>query len=302
MATEYTQEFLDRGGDRLGLQVYPDTPDSPVVVIWPAMAVPARYYRPFARELTAEGLSVVVVDLRGTGTSTPGPSRRSGYGYTELTGDVGAVLEALKPRTDGRRVILLGHSLGGQICALYLAVTEEAGVDGLALVAVGLPWYRSYPGRHGIGVLAFTQAIAAVSAVLGVWPGWGFGGRQARGVIRDWGYTARHGTFPAIDGTDMEAALARMVTPVLAISVDDDQYTPPATLDQLCAKMSAAPVQRAHLTAIEAGARIDHVKWVRASSTVAARVSAFANTVGWESSSQAVAEVKEGRGPGTLLP
>jgi predicted alpha/beta hydrolase len=280
MAPEFTQEFLDRGGDRLGLQVYPDSPDSPVVVIWPAMGVPARYYQPFARQLTQEGLSVVVVDLRGTGTSTPKPSRRSRYGYTELIGDVGAVLETLKPRTDGRRVILLGHSLGGQICALHLAVTGDTGVDGLALVAVGLPWYRSYPGRRGLGVLGFTQAIAAVSAVLGVWPGWGFGGKQARGVIRDWGHTARHGAFPAIDGTGREATLTRVVTPVLAISVDDDQYTPPTTLDQLCAKMGAAPVERVHLTAAEAGAPIDHFKWVRASSTVATRVCAFANTVG----------------------
>ena len=286
MATEYVQEFLDRGGDRLGLQVYPDAPDRPVVLIWPAMGVPARYYRAFARQLTANELSVVVVDLRGTGASTPGPSRQSRYGYPELTEDVGAVLDALKPRTDGRRVILLGHSLGGQICALHLARTEDSartgdtGVDGLALVAVGLPWYRAYPGWRRFAILGFSQGIAAASAALGCWPGWGFGGKQARGVMRDWAYTARHGAFPAIDGTDVEAALTRVVTPVLAISVDDDQYTPPATLDQLCAKLSAAPVQRQHLTATEAGARIDHFVWTKASSPVAAWVSRFANTLG----------------------
>lgn len=276
----YTQEFLDRDGDRLGLHIYPDTALSPVVVIWPAMGVPARYYRPFAGHLTAAGLSVVVADLRGTGTSTPGPSRGSRYGYPELVGDVGAVLDALKPRTDGRPVILLGHSLGGQICALYLALTGDTSVTGLALVAVGLPWYRSYPGLRGLGVLGFTQAIAATSTVLGVWPGWGFGGRQARGVIRDWGYTARHGRFPTIDGTDLDEALGRMSTPVLAISVDDDQYTPPSTLDQLCAMMRAAAVRRDHLTVAEAGAAIDHFTWVRASTPVAERVRAFADATG----------------------
>ena len=280
MATEYTQEFVDRGSDRLGLHSYPETPDSPVVMIWPAMGVPARYYRPFARQLTERGLSVVAADLRGTGSSTPRPSRRSEYAYPELAADVGAVLDALKPRIDGRRVILFGHSLGGQMCVLHQALTGDTRVDGLALVAVGLPWYRNYPGRRSLGVLGFTQAIAATSAVLGVWPGWGFGGRQARGVIRDWGYTARHGAFRSIDGTDMAAALARIVTPVLAISVDDDQYTPANTLDHLCAAMPAAPAQRSHLTAAEAGANIDHVKWVRASAPIADRVAAFANGVG----------------------
>jgi predicted alpha/beta hydrolase len=271
---QYVQEFLDRGGERLGLHVYPDSPDAPVVVLWPAMGVPARYYRPFARQLTDRGLSVVVVDLRGTGSSQPAPSRRSAYGYAELTSDVAAVLAALKPRTDGRRVFLLGHSLGGQICTLHLALTGDQSVDGLILVAVGLPWYRLYPGRRRWGVLGFTQTIAGLSAVLRVWPGWRFGGRQSRGVMRDWGYTARHGRFPRLDGTDVEAALGQVRTPVLAVSVADDQFTPASLLDHLCTRLGG-PVQRVHITAADAGAAIDHFSWVRANVPVVARVCAF---------------------------
>jgi predicted alpha/beta hydrolase len=271
---QYVQEFLDRGGERLGLHGYPDTPGAPVVVLWPAMGVPARYYRPFAQQLTDSGLSVVVVDLRGTGSSQPPASRRSAYGYAELTADVAAVLTALKPRTDGRRVFLLGHSLGGQICALHLARTGDRSVDGLILVAVGLPWYRLYPGRRRWGVLGFTQAIAATSAVLRVWPGWRFGGRQSRGVMLDWGYTARHGRFPRLDGIDVSAALGQVRTPVLGVSVAGDRFTPAPLLDHLCARLGG-PVERVHITAAEAGAAIDHFSWVRANVAVVARVCAF---------------------------
>ncbi|TDB70171.1 alpha/beta fold hydrolase, partial [Micromonospora sp. KC721] len=191
----YTQEFVDVDGARIGVQIYPEpvgVPDydssssarltprrdlelSPMVVIWPAMGVPARYYRPFAAALREAGLAVAVVDLRGTGASTPRPSRACRYGYPELVTDVGAVLDALKPRLDGRRRLLLGHSLGGQAALLHLAVHGADAVDGLALLAVGVPWWRSYPGTRGPLVLAFTQAIAAVSGACGVWPGWGFG-------------------------------------------------------------------------------------------------------------------------------
>jgi len=281
---DYIQEFLDRGTDRLGLHLYPDpaAADAPVVVVWPAMGTPARYYQPLAQRLHSAGLGVVVVDLRGTGSSTPPASRRSRYGYAELTGDVGAVLAALKPRLDGRRVVLLGHSLGGQLCALHLAlspyaVTPDADVDGLVLVAVGLPWYRSYPRSRARGVLAYTQSIVALTALLRVWPGWGFGGRQARGVIRDWGYTARHGRFPLIDGVDAESALSSVRTPVLAISVEGDEYTPGETLDHLCAKVDTAPVERVNLTSADAGAPLDHFKWVRASGAVADLVARFAS-------------------------
>lgn len=279
MSAEYQQEFVEVDGARLGLQVYPEpdgAPDAPLVLISPAMGVPARYYRPFATALRDAGLAVAVADLRGTGASTPRPSRTCRYGYAELAGDVGAVLTALKERRDGRRTIVLGHSLGGQAALLHTALREGQDVDGLALVAVGLPWWRIYPGRRGYGVLPYTQGIAAVARLLGVWPGWGFGGRQARGVIRDWAYTARTGRFPHLDGVDAEAAVRAVRVPVLAVSVDDDQYTPHGTLDHLCGKLTAAPVERVRYTAAQAGARMDHFTWVRAAAPLAERVARFA--------------------------
>ncbi|MEH0986003.1 alpha/beta hydrolase family protein [Micromonospora sp. CPCC 205556] len=276
---EYSQEFVDVDGARIGIQVHPEPdgpPGAPVVVLWPAMGVRARYYRPFAAALRAAGLAVVVADLRGTGASTPPPGRASRYGYAELAGDVGAVLEALKPRLDGRTRLLLGHSLGGQAALLHLALHGSAAVDGLALLAVGVPYWRGYPGARRYGVLPYTQGIAAVTRVLGVWPGWGFGGRQARGVIRDWAHTARTGRFPVLDGVDADAAVRRVATPVLAVSVDDDQYTPHGTLDLLCAKLTAAPVTRHRYTVAEAGVPLDHFTWVRAGGPLARRVADFA--------------------------
>ncbi|SCG72561.1 alpha/beta hydrolase family protein [Micromonospora coxensis] len=276
---EYTQEHVEVDGARIGVQVYPEPdgpPGAPMVVIWPAMGVRARYYRPFAAALRDAGLAVAVADLRGTGASTPPPGRACRYGYAELATDVGAVLDALKPRLDGRTRLLLGHSLGGQAALLHLAVHGADAVDGLALLTVGVPYWRSYPGLRGYGVLPYTQGIAAVARTLGVWPGWGFGGRQARGVIRDWAYTARTGRFPVLDGVDAEAAVRRLTTPVLAVGVDDDQYTPHATLDHLCAKLTAAPVTRDRYTVAEAGAPLDHFTWVRAGAPLARRVADFA--------------------------
>ena len=135
---------------------------------------------------------------------------------------------------------------------------------------------RSVTSPLGWGVFAFTQAISATSALLRIWPGWGFGGRQARGVIRDWGYTARHGRFPRLAGVELDRALAAVRTPVLAMSVDDDQYTPAPTLDHLAAKFLAAPVERVHYTSAEAGAPLDHFIWVRAAGPLAARIARFA--------------------------
>jgi predicted alpha/beta hydrolase len=94
-------------------------------------------------------------------------------------------------------------------------------------------------------------------------------------VIRDWAFTARHGRFPVIRGVDAEAALRRMRTPVLGISVDGDRFTPAPTLDHLCAKLTAAPVERVHVTTADAGVPLDHFAWVRAAEPVASLVAAF---------------------------
>jgi len=160
----------------------------------------------------------------------PGRWRTSRHGYADLTADVGAVLAALQSRLSGRRVVLLGHSLGGQLGALRLATAEEPSVAGLALVACGIPYYKRFP-HAGLAVLGVTQVIRGTSAALGYWPGTGFGGRQASGVIRDWAYTARTGRFPILAGADTDAAIAGMTTPVLAVSISRDRFAPVPACD-----------------------------------------------------------------------
>ncbi|MET7403091.1 alpha/beta fold hydrolase [Dactylosporangium sp. NPDC005572] len=271
------EELLDRGTDRLALHTFAPAPDDAptLAVLWPAMGVPARYYRSFAASLASHGVAVTVADLRGTGASTPRASSRSRYGFAELADDVDAVLEHLKPARAGRRTVLIGHSLGGQLCALHLALRgASSDVAGLALLAVGLPYWRSYPSR-GPQILAMTQTLAAGSAVLRYWPGWVFGGRQARGVIGDWAYTARAGRYRPVAGVDVEAALARVTTPVLAVDVEGDQYTPAPTVDRLTSKLTSAEVRREHYSAAEAGTRIDHFTWAKNGDPLAARVAGW---------------------------
>jgi predicted alpha/beta hydrolase len=279
-----TVEHLDRGSDRIALHTYADPAAAgagagggPFALILPAMGVPARYYRPFAAALHAEGFAVVAADLRGNGASTPLPDRRSRYGYAELVDDIAAMCAALAERRGTRPLLLVGHSLGGQAALLHLALRGGADVAGVALVATGLPYWRNYPGARRYGVLAFSQTIGVVSSALGVWPGWGFGGRQARRVMTDWAYTARAGRYPRLAGADAEAALATVRTPVLVVSVDSDAYTPAPVVDHLAAKLTAAPIERAHIGADTLDAPIDHFKWVRAAGApIAARISRFA--------------------------
>ncbi|GIF71797.1 alpha/beta hydrolase family protein [Asanoa siamensis] len=270
---------VDRGTDRLALRHYPAaSPTAPVAVVLPAMGVAGRFYRPLAESLGSAGFAVVVADLRSTGDSTPPPSRASTYGYADLADDVGAVLDALKADYADRRTILVGHSLGGQAALMHLATTPDAPVDGLALVAAAIPYWRAYP-RHRLVVGAYMQSIGVSAAALGVWPGWTFGGRQARGVIRDWAASGRTGRFPTVRGVDTDAAVGALTTPVLAVSFDGDVFTPHEAADHTTAKLGRSAVRRERLPRIEAEGRPAHFAWVRSPAPVTALISDWSATL-----------------------
>ncbi|MGW4382211.1 alpha/beta hydrolase family protein [Kitasatospora sp. NPDC004531] len=250
----------------------PDGGPTAVLLLWPALGVPAGYYAPFCAELAARGVAVVAVDLRGQGESGPAPDRRSTHGYHALAArDFPAVTAAARARFGAEvPLFLLGHSIGGQ-AALLAAAREPAAVDGLVLVASGTVDFRGFTGAARWRVLANTQLLALIATLWGYWPGHrlGFGGRQPARLMRDWARLGRTGRFaPAGADLDYEQALAALDLPVLAVSLPDDRLAPAGAVDHLVGKLPAAKVERRHHRPApgEAG---DHVRWARSGGGIA---------------------------------
>ncbi|MFC7344035.1 alpha/beta fold hydrolase [Saccharopolyspora griseoalba] len=244
-----------------------DDPESPVVVLAPAMGVPAGYYLKFVAHLHRLGLQVVSYDVRGQGETGPRATRGTRFGYQDFVDDLDGVLDVVDqvvPATAPR--FALGHSLGGQITMLHTAA-HPGRVRGAVLIASGSVNYRAYPGRlrrYYYNLLG-PQAIAALSTLLGCWPGerFGFGGRQATGLMRDWARQGRTARW-RLSGSDVDydAALARLSTPLLTVTVDNDALAPGSAMDDL-AGSTPAPRTRRHYSEADAGARLDHFKWAR---------------------------------------
>ena len=112
------------------------------VVCWHGVACNSRTFdfepgRSLGRYLAELGFDVYLVDLRGGGSSER--SRRGRFGFFDYVDkDVPAVLAAVRARTGARRVLWVGHSMGGLIGYEHLA--QETGDEDLAaLVALGSP-------------------------------------------------------------------------------------------------------------------------------------------------------------------
>ena len=88
-----------------------------VVVIVPGFNSHSGHYGWVAQQLTAGGLAVYAVDLRGRGQSDG--ERFYVEKLSDWVSDVGTVMALARSREPGLPVFLLGHSAGGVVSCLY---------------------------------------------------------------------------------------------------------------------------------------------------------------------------------------
>ena len=245
-------------------------------LLWlPALGVAARHYLPFADALAARGVAVFLHEWRGHGSSNLRAGRACDWGYRELLlDDLPASRRALASRLPGVPCIVGGHSLGGQLAGCYLAL-DGAGADALWLVASGAPYWRAFPARTRWWLPAAYRFLPWLSDRRGALPGRtvGFGGNEARRLIRDWSRSGLSGAYAA-DGldADLERALAAIAPDVDAVRFDDDWLGPGSSLDFLLAKFGT-PGSRIRVSRLghrALGVPADHFAWMKAPDAVAA--------------------------------
>ena len=253
-----------------------------VILCAPALGVAARSYRTLAEELARTGHVVVTADLRGIGESSVRASRQTDFGYHEtIAFDWPAIIATIRSRHPHDPLCLLGHSLGGQLGALYASVNPGE-VDGLILVASCSVYYGGWGFPVGLGVLAGTQLAALTAQLLGYFPGrkLGFGGTEARRLMRDWARNVRTGRYKVENSPhDFEDRMARATLPVLSISIEGDTFAPERACMNLVKKLKAASVTTRQVVVAGDSGRARHFNWLRSPGVVVSEVDDWLSTL-----------------------
>jgi predicted alpha/beta hydrolase len=254
-------------GSRFRLRLHgPEDADTALYFL-PALGVGLRPNDAFAAALAANGIAVAVHEWRGLGESSVRAGRAHDWGYRELLEqDIPAGLAAAAAALPRARWRIGGHSLGAQLALLHAARHRER-FDSVLVVASGVPDWRTYTGPKRHLVRAVLHLAPLISAVVGHFPGpqLGFGGREARGVMRDWARSGRNAAY-RVRGwqVDFEAALQRFTAPVDAFAMQHDPLVPRAMLDALQAK---TPLSQWTIDTLGAEhfrtVRPDHFGWLK---------------------------------------
>lgn len=245
------------------------------IILLPALGMQARYYDRLAAALAARGFNVALMELRGHGDSAVRASRRVDFGFREMLElDLPAVMQAVARQWPAQPLLMVGHSLGGHYAVMAAGRYGDA-VAGVVAIACGSPWLQAFTGTQRRRLRLLVTMMPLLNALVGHYPGdrVGFGGREARRLMREWREMARHNRYRA-EGLDhdLDAGIAAFQGHVLALTMADDDYAPAAAVAAVTDKFHLASVTRCTLTAAELGVAADHFRWARSPERVAEAV------------------------------
>jgi predicted alpha/beta hydrolase len=240
-------------------------------LLWlPALGVSARNYQPFADALAARGVAVFLHEWRGNGSSSLRPSRQQDWGYQQiLEHDLPGSLKALRLHGTAPPVIG-GHSLGGQLACVFAGL--HPGVfERFWLVATGTPYWRTFPAPRGWTLPLVYRFLPWLAQRQGVLHGrrLGFGGTEARGLIRDWARVGLNNHYAATGmAQDLEGGMRGQQGQARAVVMADDWFAPAGSMQGLLAKLPQVASTLSVLPASALGTRADHFAWMRSPEAV----------------------------------
>lgn len=238
------------------------------VIVNSATAVPQRFYARFAEHLASNGLRTITYDYRGIGRSLEGSLkgiRASAQIWAQS--DYAGVLAWATRECAPDRIVVVGHSIGGQIVGL---VPESQQARAIVNVSAQSGYWGHWPAPRKYLYAALWYALMpATTGFLGYYPGrrMGLGENLPRGVALEWARWCRSPTyFVDSAGASLTSFFDRFTNDVLSLWIDDDAFAPKASVEDINARYEQARVTVRRIESASApGKAIGHFGFFRQS-------------------------------------
>lgn len=268
--------FPTSDGRHLGGQLYRPAElieEKPAVIIHPATGVHMGLYAKFAEYLAEQGMPALIYDFRGTGKSAQPEdlSDKSLLMSDWMLLDVPAANRYMRKEFPGRRLVVVGHSVGAH--GSFMSFQDEP-VDAIAAIASHAGVTQLIPERKERARIwtVFNIITPLTARVLGHVPvaKIGIGRDIPVGVMTQWsrwtrkpGYFFDDKDFPGQGSTPQER-FAAVTGPVLSVIFTDDLWATREASNVLADRLVNADVERRDITPESIGVKsIGHMGFFR---------------------------------------
>lgn len=206
----------------------PQRPNGDHIVITSATGVLQGYYKHFAAWMAGRGYHVTTFDYSGIGASRQGSLRKHpATATTWAEDDLTAVIEHVYHTYAPRRIIGLGHSIGGQFFGICKAQDK---LSALVLIASQHGHFRNWdlPHRRRIA-FQWLVMIPTFTRLFGYFPGKRLGVMEdlPPGMVREWVKWGRSPGYLFDHVPGARERYANLRVPLLFWSFSDDHDLAP---------------------------------------------------------------------------
>jgi predicted alpha/beta hydrolase len=213
----------------------PEQSNGRVVLINSATGVKQKYYEHLATFLAEKGFHAYTYDYRGIAQSRPKTLR----GFKASMKDWGAIdyhtmLQNVFSTHRQSKVIVIGHSVGGQLVGLS-PLSQK--VDSIVMIGSQTPYIKNYKGLvQQIKLNWFWKVLIPVfTPVVGYFPAKKLGLFEdlPAGVAYQWAGWAKTPDYMFNDFPDEKEKFSLIQQHALMISFSDDKFAPPLAVKDL---------------------------------------------------------------------
>jgi predicted alpha/beta hydrolase len=216
----------------------PENPTSKIVLINSATGVKQKFYASFASYLANEGYTVYTYDYRGIGHSRPKKLR--GFNATMRdwgTWDYHTMLQNIFQTHANPRVIVIGHSVGGQLVGLS-PLTHK--VEAVVMIGAQTPYIKNFAGTNQKVKLYFFWyfLIPFFTKLFGYFPASKLALFEdlPAGVAEQWARWAKSDNYIFSEFPEDKQKFENLSTQALMIHFTDDKLAPAGAVNDLMSR------------------------------------------------------------------
>ena len=233
---------------KLAAQFYPANNHSKQypVLICPATGITKVFYHAFAEWLNQQGYAVLSFDFRGIGESLHGAIKDSTASIADWGMlDIPAAIDTLLARTQAEKVIIIGHSAGGQLLGITPNYQKVAKV---LAIAGSTGHVKDLKGKTKLLAPVMFNVVFPLSSLVkgyGATQFIGMGENLPKQVAKQWAeFCSKPGYVTnTIGKTIFEDYHANIQCPITAFAATDDEIATRANVKDLLRLYPNAPTK-----------------------------------------------------------